>query len=94
MLLCTFVSFIFCLLYYILYKLGTHLVPIHYLLLTFKKNMSNRQFESGASERRRKNIQNNELKKYKGLMNNFVITSGNYTVLSIISFYIFIFYNL
>jgi len=47
--------------------------------------MSNRQFESGASKRRRKNIQNNELKKYKGLMNNFVfINSGNYTIFNFI----------
>ncbi|XP_022166813.1 zinc finger MYM-type protein 1-like [Myzus persicae] len=38
--------------------------------------MSNRQFESGASKRRRKNIQNNELKKYKGLMNNFVFINS------------------
>lgn len=46
---------------------------------------NNRQFESGASKRRRKNIQNNELKKYKGLMNNFVfINSGNYTMFNFI----------
>lgn len=47
--------------------------------------MSNRLFENGASKRRRKNIQNNELKKYKGLMNNFVfINSGNYTIFTFI----------
>lgn len=38
--------------------------------------MSSRHFESGASKRRRKEKQNQELKKYRGLMNEFVINSG------------------
>jgi len=38
--------------------------------------MSSRKFESGASKIRRKESQNKELNKYRGLMNEFVINSG------------------
>ncbi|KAL4126545.1 hypothetical protein QTP88_010766 [Uroleucon formosanum] len=38
--------------------------------------MSSRHFESGASKRRKKELKNKELKKYRGLMNGFVFNSG------------------
>lgn len=40
--------------------------------------MSSRHFESGASKRRKKELKNKELKKYRGLMNGFVFNSGNF----------------
>lgn len=40
--------------------------------------MSSRHFESGASKRKRKEAKNKEIAKYKGLMNQFVLSSGNF----------------